>query len=206
MTSALAIRQPHAPANGRGRVLQRNAISKTVAQTLPEYLEKSEVDRLLECAPDPASRLLMLLQWRAGLRVSEALALTPADLHLDHQPPTLRVRMGKGRKTRIIPVQPELHNALIAVLSFTRVDRDRPLVQMSRVTAWRKVKQAADRAGLNADRIGTHTLRHSYARHNLQYGVQLNTLSMWLGHASIKTTLRYLQLAPDPTGIVASIP
>ena len=51
----------------------------------------------------------MLEQWRAGLRVSEALALETRDLHLDTERPTLRVRQGKGRKARVVPV-----NALIA--------------------------------------------------------------------------------------------
>ena len=55
-------------------------------------------------------------------------------------------------------------------------------------------------------RIGTHTLRHSYARHYLLNGVPINHLSRWLGHSSIQTTLIYLELVLGPTGSVASIP
>ena len=54
--------------------------------------------------------------------------------------------------------------------------------------------------------IGTHTLRHSYARHLLVNGIPINYLSRWLGHSSIQTTLIYLELVPDPTGSLAIVP
>ena len=49
-------------------------------------------------------------------------------------------------------------------------------------------------------KIGTHTLRHSYARHLLMNNIQINYLSRWLGHSLIQTTLIYLELVPDPSG------
>ena len=55
-------------------------------------------------------------------------------------------------------------------------------------------------------RTGTHTLRHSYARHLLMNGIPINYLSRWLGHSSIQTTLIYLELVPDPTGSLAAVP
>ena len=74
----------------------------------------------------------MLLQWRAGLRVSEALdleaanlALEAADLSLHPDQPTIRVRQGKGGRSRIVPVHPELLNALDAVLQFSQIGRGR---------------------------------------------------------------------------------
>ena len=69
---------------------------------LPEYLELSEVNALISAAPNPKARLIMLEQWRAGLRVSEALALEARDLHLDSDRPTLVVRQGKGRKAQAL--------------------------------------------------------------------------------------------------------
>ena len=86
--------------------------------TLPEYLEAREVQAVLAASPNPRARLLMLLQWRAGLRVSEALALQAADLSLDSDQPTIRVRSGKGGRSRIVPVHPDLQNALVAILQF----------------------------------------------------------------------------------------
>ena len=54
--------------------------------------------------------------------------------------------------------------------------------------------------------VGTHTLRHSYARHLLMNGIPINYLSRWLGHSSIQTTLIYLEFVPDPTGSLATVP
>ena len=178
--------------------------------TLPEYLEAREVQAVLATSPNPRARLLMLLQWRAGLRVSEALDLQAADLSLDSDQPTIRVRSGKGGRSRIVPVHPELQNALVAVLQFADISRG-TIIGVSRSTAWRWVQSAVDRAvelgALPAGRqIGTHTFRHSYARHLLLHGVPINYLSRWLGHKSITTTLIYLELVPDPAGRLAGVP
>ena len=59
---------------------------------------------------------------------------------------------------------------------------------------------------LPGHRVSSHTLRHSYARHLLMHCVPINYLSRWLGHGSIQTTLVYLELVPDPTGSLASVP
>ena len=179
-------------------------------RTLPEYLEASEVNAVLAAAPNPRAKLLILLQWRAGLRVSEALALEPGDLSLDADRPTLRVPSGKGGKARLVPVHPELQTALIAVLSYANVGRGR-IVNASRSTAWRWVQTAAFRAEVYGElppgrRIGTHTFRHSYARHLLMHGIPINHLSRWLGHVSITPTLIYLELLPDPSGSLAAVP
>ena len=179
-------------------------------RTLPEYLDAVEVRALITAAPHARAKLLMLTQWRAGLRVSEALALTRADVSLDTDRPTLRVRQGKGRKSRIVPVHPELQNALASVLEFVDVGDGR-IIEADRSTAWRWVKEANGRAvamGAIAPgrRITTHTLRHSYARHLLMNGIPLNYLIRWLGHSKIETTLIYLELVPDPTGSLETIP
>lgn len=82
-----------------------------VARPLPEYLTASEVDVMLDCAPHEDARLLMLIQWRAGLRISEALALTWADVRLDEEQPTIRVRRGKGNRPRMVPLHSELRRS-----------------------------------------------------------------------------------------------
>ena len=198
---------------GRGlhpRKAQVQQKSRSKGFTLPEYLEAHQVQALLATAPNPRARLLTLLQWRAGLLVSEALALEAADLSLDSDQPTIRVRQGKGGRSRIVPVHPELLNALAAVLQFSQIGRGR-IIPVSRSTAWRWVQAAVDRAvALGAlpggRQVGTHTFRHSYARHLLLHGVPINYLSRWLGHRSIQTTLIYLDLVPDPAGRIAEVP
>ena len=160
-------------------------------------------------APHGQARLITLVQWRAGLRVSEAVGLEVADLQLDGDRPTLRVRQGKGHKDRIVPVHPELTAAFRQVIDFGNVRRG-PLVNTSRSTAWRWVKAALDRAQelgtIPAGRwVGTHTLRHSAARHWLASGVPINVVSRWLGHSSIQTTLIYLEILPDPSGYMERV-
>ena len=76
---------------------------------IPEYLEADEVNAIIRTAPNPKAKLLMLEQWRAGLRVSEALDLEVRDLTLDSPSSTIRVRSGKAGKSRLVPVHPELH-------------------------------------------------------------------------------------------------
>ena len=184
--------------------------SRVKGSNLPEYLEKREIEAMIAAAPNPMARLLMLEQWRAGLRVSEALSLEKRDLFLDSDQPTLRLRLGKGNKARVVPLHPELQTALIAATSYGAVGQGR-LIDVSRSTAWRWVQAAAalatERGQLESGRhVGTHTLRHSYARHLLMNGIPLNYLSRWLGHTDIKTTLVYLELVPDPTGSLAGVP
>ena len=177
---------------------------------IPEYLEPDEVNAIIRAAPNPKAKLLMLEQWRAGLRVSEALDLEVRDLSLDTPSPTVRVRAGKGGKSRLVPVHPELHSALSSALAYGDISQGR-IVEAHPTTAWRWVQAAVNRAeelGAIAPgkRVGTHTLRHSYARHLLMNGIQINYLSRWLGHSSIQTTLIYLELVPDPSGSLAMVP
>ena len=89
--------QPARRAKGRG-LHRKGANTRQDARgkgTLPEYLLQHEVEGLIRLAPHGNSRLLMLIQWRAGLRISEALNLEARDVELDDANPTLRVRRGK---------------------------------------------------------------------------------------------------------------
>ncbi len=208
MTNQLARRR------GRGmhpkaRDLQQNSGGKR--HTLPEYLSKDEVDALMVAAEHTRALILMALQWRAGLRISEAVRIRPADLDLAADQPTLRVRQGKGNRDRIVPLHPELTGALNAILAFGDLKSDQPIIRVSRQTGWRWIKNAQARAeGLGTIQPGkaikTHTLRHSAARHWLVNRVPINYVQRWLGHASMQTTLIYLEIVPDQLGLMAEVP
>ena len=142
----------------------------------PEYLEAYEVNAIIRTVPSPKAKLMMMEQWRAGLRVSEALDLEVWDLSLDTHSPTLRLRSGKGSKSRLVPVHPELHEALSSALAYGDVSQGR-IVEAHPTTAWRWVQAAVKRAeelGAIAPgkQMGTHTLRHSYAHHLLMNGMK----------------------------------
>ena len=204
-------RRALSPTQGPASQGPRRDIDEKTVEQLPEYLEAHEIDALIRAAPNPRARLLFLIEWRAGLRISEALAVEARDLSLDTDRPTIRVRQGKGSKARIVPLHAELHAALTSALQFGNVGEDDRLVRTSRSTADRWIKAAAARAeelGVipPGRHISNHTLRHSYARHLLVHGIPINYLSRWLGHSSIQTTLIYLELVPDPTGSLATVP
>lgn len=209
MTTALATR-PSSKLAAKRAIMQQRAIGNVARrETLPEYLESTEIEALLKHAPNNRARLVMLCQWRAGLRVSEALALEVRDLNFTDNP-TMWVRMGKGHKSRIVPMHGELAAALHTFLGYSDV-RKGPLFTVSRSTAWRWVQQATVKATAvdllaPGKVVGTHTLRHSAARHWLASGVPINAVSRWLGHASLQTTLVYLELLGDPMGYMERVP
>ena len=82
------------------------------SKALPEFLEQAEVEALLRHAPHLQARSLMLRQWRVGLRVSEAITATPADLAPEIDQPTMRVNPGKEAKDRVVPIHLELRDVL----------------------------------------------------------------------------------------------
>ncbi len=215
---------PEAP---RAATPQQDALAKRrTGGDLPEYLEVPEISGLLQSAPHAQARLLILLQWRAGLRVSEALQVQ--DLRLDDDNPVLQVRRGKGKKPRSVPVHPELRAALQSAMAYGRLVRRGPVIGRGertrpwrgsadelhgphRSTAWRWVQEALERAVQlgripGGRRVGTHTLRHSAARHWLASGIPINVVQRWLGHALLATTLIYLEILPDPLGDMNRVP
>ncbi len=207
MTTQTAVQRYRRP---RGQYPKRRD-SEHRPKPLPEYLEACEVDALIRAVPNSRPALLFMIQWRAGLRVLEALALEVRDLSLDSGLPTIHVRRGKGAKLRIVPVHPELHSALATSLQSGNITQGDRLIKASMSTADRWIRAANARAeevgAIPAGRrISSHTLRHSYARHLLVNGIPISFLSTWLGHSSIQTTLIYLELAPDPTGSLATVP
>ena len=110
-----------------------------------------------------------------------------------------------------MPAHPELAAGLNNFLAYSDTRRGR-IFNCARGTAWRWVQETMARAiALGAtmpgrNKVGTHTLRHSAARHWLASGVPINVVSRWLGHASIQTTLVYLEILPDPVGYMERVP
>ncbi len=181
----------------------------TRAAALPTYLEPQQIAALIDAAPTPQARVMMTLMWRAGLRVSEALAVRAADVRLDGTQPTLRVSHGKGGRPRMVPI----HETLLPMLEGLRLYRDPslPFVTANRSTVFRWVKKAVAvcvAAGTvpGGERIGPHTFRHSAARHWLASGIPINRVQRWLGHSRMQTTLIYLEILPDDLGLIGRVP
>ena len=180
----------------------------TSRKQLPDYLSAEEVDGLLSVVDDGQARTLFLLEWRVGLRVSEALNLQVQDVNLRGDRPSLRIECGKGGKSREVPIHPDL----AAVLHiYVGMIKEGPLFSgLSRPTAHRRMRDAFAKAKvlkLIGPKRGcsNHTLRHSPARHWLASGGPINVVSRWLGDASLANTLVYLQIVSDSSNLMDTV-
>jgi integrase/recombinase XerD len=175
----------------------------------PRHLAAPELEALLD-APDPHTtqgrrdRALLLFLVRTGARVSEAIGIDAADLHLE--PPPQVLLLGKGGKQRTVPLSADLVHSLRALSRERELgSHDRRAVFVGargeRLTRFgvthlvrRAVKQAsAARPALAQGAVSPHTLRHTLAMRLLQSGTDLITIQAWLGHAQVATTHLYAE-------------
>jgi integrase/recombinase XerD len=175
-----------------------------------EYLETTEVRAMLDAADKQTADgrrdyALLLTLFNTGARVQELLDIRPCDLQLDRP---CHVRLcGKGRKERICPLWPQTAEVLRRLLVETKLDpvsterllrnhRGEPLTRFGVRYLLRKYAKRASQTvpNLTRKRVHPHTLRHSTAVHLLQAGVDLVSISHWLGHASVETTNRYAEV------------
>lgn len=180
-------------------------------QRLPEILSRVELSRLFAAAAPGKPRTVLMTGYALGLRVSELCRLRVADIDSGADRMFVRVVQGKGGKDRYVPLPPDTLQLLRQFWCMTRPrewmfsaqsDRRLPLLEDS-AQRWYYGARAAAGIGKSG---GIHTLRHCYATHLLEAGVDLHTLSQWLGHRHLSTTMRYLHLArPDaPDGMRAT--
>jgi site-specific recombinase XerD len=172
----------------------------------PEVLRPREVLALMdECGRGHAGkrdRALIVVLWRAGLRISEALALLPKDLDLDEG--RIRVLHGKGDKARTAGIDP-MGAAVVRDWLEDRaglgVSRGRPVfcvithptIGEPMHSTWFRIKlhEAARRAGIEK-RVTPHTLRHTYAYELAGEGADIRKISLLLGHSNTAVTARYI--------------
>lgn len=173
---------------------------------LPVVLGRDEVRRFLAAAGRVKTRAILTTAYAAGLRVSELTALRVADI--DGRRMVIRVRQGKGQKDRYVMLAPALRDLLREYWPAHRpADRlfpgtrpDRPL---SRGAVHKACRVAARRAGL-AKPVSPHTLRHTFATHLLEAGVDVRTIQALLGHRSPRTTALYTFVSPGKVAATRS--
>jgi len=163
---------------------------------LPEPLSREEVARLLDAAENQKHRVLMMTAYSAGLRVSELVRLKPQDIHSDRM--LIRVNQGKGRKDRYTLLSQRLLGELRAYWRESRPElwlfpNQARTDHMPTCTPARAFYRLKQRAHITHGR-GIHTLRHSFATHLLEAGVDLRTIQISMGHTSLNTTVKYLHV------------
>lgn len=164
---------------------------------MPEYMNPGPLLEAIDKLQGSAY-ICAMIQWRAGLRVSEALNLTRDDI--DFKNDSLVVRDGKGGKARTVPLHAELKTLLRTQPKrsgpYVGVGRNgRPIAQSTIYRQYRK-------AGI----LKTHILRHSFARHLAAEGVPMNTIQLILGHAWLSTTANtYLPITNVAKGALDNV-
>ena len=173
--------------------------------TPPTVLSIDEVRSILKTARMPQVKAFLTTVYSCGLRLSEALRLEVSDI--DRERMTLRVRDGKGSRERYIPLPHSTYEVLREYwkthrnprLIFPALGRNRdqgrtaqkPMAISSVQGALRRVMSQLPKIQKH---VTMHTLRHSYATHLLEAGVNIRLVQQYLGHSSLVTTMIYLHV------------
>jgi site-specific recombinase XerD len=172
---------------------------------LPVVLSVAEVEKLIAVTQNIKHRALLALAYSAGLRRQEAQFIKPLDI--DSARMQVRVVQGKGKKDRHSILSPK---ALDLLRTYYKIERPKTFlfesqgkkgVQLADSTLNEIVKKSAAKAGIKK-RVSFHTLRHCFATHLLEKGVNIRIIQEFMGHVSLKTTAIYLHLVNvEPSGI-----
>jgi site-specific recombinase XerD len=178
-------------------MVQLNLPPRTDRKRLPQVLSVEELQRLFTHTMHPKHRALLMTTYGAGLRVSEVVRLQVTDIESDRM--LIRVTQGKGNKDRYTLLSTRLLTELRAYWKLARPPRwffpgHTPSQPMPRSTAQKIYERARQRANIHRG-PGIHSLRHAFATHLLDAGVDPRTIQILLGHRSLSTTARYLQVS-----------
>ena len=162
---------------------------------LPDIHSGKQLEKLFGAERNIKHRVLLMTAYGGGLRASEIVHLKITDIHSDRM--MIRVEQGKGRKDRYTLLSQRLLGELRRYWKIKRLEpwlfpgySNRP---RTREMAYHIYAKAARKAGIKR-RGGIHILRHCFATHLLEAGVDLRTIQLLMGHSSIRSTVRYLQV------------
>lgn len=183
-----------------------NLPPRTDRKPLPQVLSAEELQRLFAHTTHPKHRTLLMTTYAAGLRVSEVVRLQVTDIESERM--LIRVNQGKGNKDRYTLLSTRVLAELRAYWKLARpplwlFPGYHPNRPMSSSTA-QKIYERARRQARIPRGSGIHSLRHSFATHLLDAGVDPRTIQVLLGHRALATTTRYLQVSRQHLGHVRS--
>jgi site-specific recombinase XerD len=176
------------------------------AKKLPVVLSQDEVARFLGAVDNLKHRVVLTLCYATGLRISEAVRLTPSAI--DSKRMVIRVEQGKGRKDRYVMLPPKLLDMLRDYWQRTHPGDwlfpgrwpGQPISPLSIDRTCREVRQ---QCGIGKP-VSPHSLRHAFAVHLLEAGTDLRTIQLLLGHRNLSTTAQYLMIATTKVCATAS--
>ena len=168
-------------------------------QRIPAVLTKEEVKKLLGSMENKKSKLMLSLIYACGFRVSELVNLKIKDLDFDEN--IGHVIQAKGKKDRIFNIPLNLKKALMKNAEKQKQDNKEylfsgPKGKLSERNIQKIMKKAAEKAEIKKD-VHPHTLRHSFATHLLENGVDIRLIQELLGHADLSTTQLYAHVSSE---------
>lgn len=190
----------------------RNIPKKKAEKKLITYLEKAEMDALLEMPDRSTSQgrrdyALLLFLYNTGVRAEEATSMKISALTLPSRKSDKTIPMatilGKGRKTRRCPLWDKTAEILASLTKDRKPEEPVFLNRLGQAITRFGVYEMVTRYGkmlearmpdVKGKRISPHTIRHTTATHLLQAGVDINTIRAWLGHVSVNTTNTYAEV------------
>ena len=185
-----------------GITMGQNEIPERIAyarepKKLPVILGADEVIRFLEAVPSLKTRTALTTAYAAGLRASEAVSLKVADI--DSSRMLIQVHHGKGAKDRTVMLSPQLLRILRIYWRLAKPEEwlfpGRGDLKPIDVQVLHAACRSATRAAGLTKHVTVHTLRHSFATHLLESGVDIRIIQVLLGHNNLSTTARYTQVA-----------
>jgi integrase/recombinase XerD len=169
-----------------------------IAKRLPIILSKEEVSKIIDTAIDLYQRSILMTLYSTGMRCAELANLKVSDI--DSNRMMIRIHCGKGGKDRDIPLSLKLLETLreywrwMKPQTYLFPSRFKDAAPITTKGVFNICQTTARKAGIQKA-VGCHTLRHCFATHLLEAGVDLRTIQLLLGHASINSTIIYLHLS-----------
>ncbi|MDB5190464.1 MAG: tyrosine-type recombinase/integrase [Segetibacter sp.] len=171
------------------------------ALTLPRVLGENELTRLFNALPNLKHKAILFTAYSAGLRVSEVTAMQLT--HVDSDRMQLFIKCAKGKKDRYASLSPVVLDILRAYIRQAKIkplkyvfEGQQPGVRYSTRSAQKVFEAAKNKAGITKE-ITFHGLRHSFATHLLEKGIDVKFIQELLGHFDIKTTMRYIHVRKE---------
>ena len=166
-------------------------------RSLPEVYSEAEVEKILSAEQNSKHRLMLMIAYGCGLRLSELRYLKREDIYIDRD--LIKVRQGKGKKDRTVMLDPAMKGEIVQYMKGYQskvflFEGYTPGTPLTKTTISKVYHHACQKAGI-ACRGGIHTLRHSFATHLLEHGTDLRYIQELLGHSSSKTTEIYTHVS-----------
>ncbi|MEQ9186183.1 MAG: tyrosine-type recombinase/integrase [Cryomorphaceae bacterium] len=168
------------------------------SKRLPKVLSRTEVMAILSVTTNLKHRTILSLMYSSGLRVGEVIDLKIADINLDHH--SIHIKLAKGRKDRVVAMGQQM-----GIMLNNYINQYRPIeylfngksnMQYTQTSVRTMIKRSARKAGIHKQ-VHPHMLRHSFATHMIEDGVNLRYVQSLLGHSRPETTQIYTHVATE---------